>query len=413
MNSFIEKTAQYIFDRDARLLTIGLAVLLALPGLGTFFSDGTARSISENRTLAGFPELFAADRETSLFAELDTYLNDHFGFALFLNQLHKRIVFHVFGDSPSSSFKVGQDAFIFLVSHPGAPRFSVLNTLCLQSQQPKLTADAVSDWMRILDHYTAKGMRTALVLIPPKPVVYPEKLPVSVPQRYHEACRQYSPSTSLAGAVANLDTGLGPGIGGASERAVVYPFEEFRSARDDGNFYPKETFHFAGKSAHLTAGKTLIRLGINPSPDFDEYVVTRDFAKDYDELLGFPQSIESEVYHGAAFQLSILPEEPALISRFMAKSKTYGTIRSAAPLSRRKALLVGDSFTTVFADALAPGYRELVWIVINHLDEEEGAKFFGEMFDEIRPDDLIFVFHDTGLVNNTWRRWPVKFLAAD
>jgi hypothetical protein len=64
----------------------------------------------------------------------------------------------------------------------------------------------------------------------------------------------------------------------------------------------------------------------------------------------------------------------------------------------------------VFAHVLAPGYRELVWVVINLLAENEGTRFFGQRVDEIRPDDLIFVSHDTGLVNKTFRRWPVKIL---
>lgn len=396
----------YIFDGGARLLVIAFALLLAIPAGGLFFADDRERSRWENRPLAQLPAPLGPARGDDLFAGLDLYLADHFGFALQLNSLHRRLLFYVFRDSPSQALTVGRDGFVFVTSGGMVPApFSNLESLCIQGQDPNVAKRAIRTWTQFLDHYRAMGIRAALAIIPPKPVIYPEMLPISVPRRYRQACSRYSSATSVAGALLSWAR--------SSDHLVIYPFEEFRARRYEGNFYPRENFHYQGESAHTAGREILKRLGISVNPEYERGTTGTTVTTDIWNLVGFERSITTKLYDYAHFAPRDMIGAPDYILRYYAKARVFGTIETRKPMSERKALVIGNSFTRPTAVHLAPGYRSLVWIQMNDLEESEGERFFNELIARVAPDDLIFVHHDTAIVSRAGGgNWPARFLNA-
>jgi len=394
----------YVFDTGARAVVLALALLLAVPAVGSFFADEFARSAWENRPLAEAPYPFGPVRNLGFTAALDQYLNDHFGFALEINRLYRQLLYYAFRDSPSPDLTVGTDGFLFLTGASTGRPYEVLEALCVGGQTAAIVPKAIANWQSTFTYFDRKGYRTVLAIIPPKPVVYPEKLPASVPRRYREACAQYRPETSLPGALERAFEGTG--------HVVVYPFAEFKAHRYEGNFYPRENFHSNGESANLTARLVLAQMGISVDESFTRAALVEESSRDLQELLGFERTVHAKLYSYATYGVVSHFRSPELTQRFYHRARAFGTYTAAHPVTTRTALVIGNSFVTNLARDLAPAFRSLVWVQTNDLQDQEGEAFFSEFVDAIHPDDIIFVLHDTGLINLAYQDWPTKLLSA-
>ena len=378
--------ARYIYDALARALTLGLALVMAVPAIASRFTSDDERAKWENRNLATLPSLgWNLDGEP-FFDALDKYLNDHFGLALTLNRFHRRLVYYVFRDSPVPNLTVGKDGFLFLNAHGTNKPFAALKKLCIEDVNPAAIETAASSWDRILKFYEQRIPRVALLIPPSKPVLYPEKLPDSVPRAIREACGQYHAATTGPGSLAAK-------VGGQIS-TVIYPLDPFFRLRFDQNFYPKENFHFAGTSAHTLARKALVALAIHPDARYDESIPGQADTSDLSRLLGFERPIRVTSYPYTGFGLARKPQEPRTVRSYYAKASDFGTIVAQSPLSGRSALVISNSFGAFTVGHLAPGYRSITWVNINDLNESESEGFFGAFIRAQRPDDLILVIHD-------------------
>jgi hypothetical protein len=295
-----------VISRKAGALLLLIAVCLGLPAIGMHWTDDAKRSRWENRELAAFPRLIGAGSERSgFFQGLETWIDDHFAFALPLNRLYRQMVFYVFSDSPSEQVTLGKDGFVFLNSHvPGTPN-PALRRLCdvtiVNQDYPALA----SAWVRILRHFERPGRNVVLAVAPTTPVVYPDMLPDSTPPAIRKACAAYRQAPPP---VSRLVTDM-------REQGLraVYPLETFIANRLDGNFFPKQCFHFSGLSAHLF-GETLLKtVGIDPPAAWKTRIEDGQRRGDMEELFGFRREVHSPDFDYSHFGMQVAYQQPASI----------------------------------------------------------------------------------------------------
>lgn len=383
----------YIVDLKATMMLIGFASFIGAPAIASLFTDHANRSHWERRPLAEFPEIQASlSGEQSFFAELDAFLNDHAGLILEFNQLYRRLGFFLFQDDPTPVVKRGYDGFFFTTGISNTTPYSITGDTCVQSALATQIDSTVSLWIELLTDWQARGYRVALAVAPEKHGVYPEKLPISMPRYLREACAALQNRPRVATKLVQAANELG--------LTVVYPFEDFQHLKYEGNFFPRENFHWHGPSAHHTAKLLAGRLGIvlpdAYSENWKDVIERADISGQLGFLFTFRQSVPD---YGVFGVLSANKELPAaLLSHYKQSWKPAGRYSAQHPITDRTALLVGNSFTGELASHLAPMYRDLIWAQTNTWDSIETSRIVPDIIKALDPDDIIFVAHDSGLL---------------
>ncbi len=158
-----------MYTRTHFITAAAFMALLSLPLLGFLCGDGSLVAIKENRALAAFPQSFALASTTAFTAELDAYIDDHFGFRapLIFAQNMSRVVF--LGATPTRPVTIGKVGWMFL----GAPRD-------IAHQRP-LTNDRLAVYTAQLkerrEALRRKGIDYRVVVIPTSDGVYTEYWP--------------------------------------------------------------------------------------------------------------------------------------------------------------------------------------------------------------------------------------------
>ncbi len=143
--------------------------LISLPFGGLLCGDGSLVAIKENRALAAFPQSFALASTTAFTAELDAYLDDHFGFRapLVFAQNMIRVVF--LGATPTRPVTTGKEGWMFL----GAPRDIAHQRLLTDDQLVAYTAELKER----REAFRRKGIDYRVMVIPTSDGVYTEYWP--------------------------------------------------------------------------------------------------------------------------------------------------------------------------------------------------------------------------------------------
>jgi hypothetical protein len=383
---------KYIIDPGASVLLLMMAVLLGIPALFGPFADHAARVQWERRPLAEFPGLLQQDgAEQPFFSQLNAFLNDHTGFVLEFNRAYRRWVYYGFGDDPQPTITAGLDGFVFIHTPDSRLPYQAFNNTCIRPADASQITETLAKWKGLLDHYTSQGYRTGLIVAPSKRTLYPEKLPASVPQKYRDACASFAQQPNIPGELLKA--------GELEGRAIVYPFEDFLQLKDQGNFYPKENFHWHGRSAHVAARQWAVKLHISLPDSYSEHWKEIDQRADTSDLLGFDLKVRHVVPDYSSFGVS---EERGATSGmgkyFKGRWKPTGRYVTQNPVTQRTALVIGNSFTEFLVPHLAPVYRELTWVMTNIWSPRETAEYVPRIVELIKPDDLIFVTHDGGTI---------------
>jgi hypothetical protein len=379
---------QFPFDGSAVVLNLAVALLLLIPAVGMFFADDAERTSWEKRPLAEFPSL-SHTKEKAYFAQLNDYLNDHFGFAVKLNRYYRKIVYYGFHDTPSDSITLGRDGFIFLARHgDSADKFNALERLCLDGTDSNRIEAATASREEIHSFLTARDYPVFIAIAPSKPTLYPDKLTMRVPRHLREACSDYKNRTSIATQLSSH-----PVLG----KSVIYPIDDFFQHRHEGNFYPRENFHIDGDSSHLFAKNILTEMGLNPGPNYDGHRIQARINSDLSSLFGFRIKLTGSLYRYGDYRPRVHLQNPDMVKSYYSRASDFGTWTSKNPLTKRKLLVISDSFGSFAARHLAPGFSELTWININHLKKEEVKPFFQELLPGLQPDGILFLFHEGGL----------------
>lgn len=383
------------FTTGSRRGLVLIAILLLVPAVASFFSNHEARSRWEKRSLTSWQSVMEAPSIRQTFARLDDYLDDHMGFALTLNRWYRKMQFYWFSDSPVANVDVAAEGFLFFNSHSTKRPHSLMGALC--RTRPRLAERFSQEFTALADAFQADGVRSVLAIVPSKVMLYPERLPATVPQETRQNCISIDPlSTVPATAVAELSS---------QGYEAFYPILEMKALRDEEAFYPPANFHASSKINHVFARKLLGHIGIDPGEKYSAGARLRTVRGDL-TTMGFAYTVEAWRYPYAAYQISRDREWAGWVLEHYARARDYALYGAASPASERRALLLSNSFGAFFAPHLAPGFREVLHVNLNHLQEHEAAGFLSAVVEKFRPTDLIYLVQDSGIPNA-----PLRLLA--
>ncbi|MCP5055411.1 MAG: hypothetical protein GY937_01660 [bacterium] len=367
-------------SRAARAGLMGMVAVLSMPVITAPFSDGEERARMEKRELAAFPVWRGPLEAPNYFAAVGDYLDDHVGFAFAANRLLRQVMFYGFGDDPVDDVRAGTQGFVYL--NDGIEALCAPETEDARSDELAGKIDRVFGWLE------ARGYRVSLGVAVTKPGLYPEHLPQKVSAGTRAACEAYAASPIRP----RLEAGIEPSSG----RVFHYPFAEFMQRRNERAFFPKENFHWNGMSTHVFARGLLEKMGVPVSAEFGAGAQRIEARADL-VMMGFFRRIEVWDFPYAAQGLDYHPRNPEVVREYYERARGFSTWNSTDPLSDRSALLLTDSFGKPLARHLAPGFKKLVHVNLNHLQPREWKGFFTSFLDQLEFSDVIFLSHDSGL----------------
>lgn len=387
----------------SRLFLIVIALILLIPLVwGICFQDSTSRRNYENRNLNEFPEIQGLLHVKQFFTDIDHYLKDHIAFFITINQSYRKGAFYLFKESPIKNVSVSQEEFVFLNSHSTIHHNTVFESLCI----PRTSSEKVDAYLtdlKVLDSAVRSfGHRMIFAVGPSKPSIYADKLPKDLDDTIRSNCLRYMQQENILTILERK----------AGESGVIfhYPQQRFINARNDQSFYPKENFHWNGKSAHLFSKTLFKKLGVEVGSGFEVGGLIVQANADLG-MLGFDRPIQVWDYPYQEYQLkresygqmfeALRPHYERLVD--------YSHYSCGAPLQDKHAIILSNSFGTPLAKHLAIGYNSLKQINISHLQEHEKDRFYQKMLYSGEGMDIIFVFHDGAVAHGA----DLKTLAND
>ncbi len=336
----------------AKLIMIAVVLMLLSPSVsGLFFTDHDARSKWEKRTLTDLPPIQDVVHPKIFFSRFNSFLNDHMGFSLFANRFYRKLLLNLFKDTPASRITIGKDGFIFMNDHRSGQKYGVFNTLCRQGRAEKPKQRYMEALLSFIDSLTSRGYRVTIAAPVSKPVLYPEKLPNSVPGNLVADCLEFSRHKNAIHEI--METMQGKNV------LVFYPYELFAKHKYEPYFYPKQNFHWSGKSTHLFAATLLSKLGIQMDENFSSQASLIESFSDTSNILGFKYPIRVWEYnydeYGITSDNTYLAK---LLEGYYETAVDFSCYRTKFPITKRRLLILSDSFGKYIAKDLAPAYKE-------------------------------------------------------
>lgn len=377
----------------ARLLIVLLVALLSLPALiGLGGGDSAFLQNLENRRMSPLPPLSLLRENPPQYIEaLDNFLKDRVGFRRQANALYRKMRFYLLKDPPAPNISIGRDGFVFMNSHRVEEPNIVFDLLCLQQTTPKkeLVTEMDRTFAAVSNYYSSRGFPVTIALAPTNVAVYPDKLPPMVERKYRDACRAYPQSDHLIGQLQHLGREDG-------RYDLYYPLELFRAHRDEPYFYPKETWHWSGRSAFLFARDLLRHSGVVDRLIIDDPAKPGQIGDDLGMFFGFGRTIHALTYPYANFRTK--RDQPAWIRELCKQGKALWRYQTENALSNKRGLLLSNSFGIELTPHLARGFSEFHFFNLNHLKPEEELEFFRRIVEFTRPDHIYVLFDDTGSI---------------
>jgi hypothetical protein len=380
------------FGWPARLLIALLFCLLSLPAaIGFVWNDAASLQKLENRKMATMPDRAQFRKDPARYIKsVDNYLKDRVGLRRTANELYRKLRYYVLKDPPLPNVSIGQDGFVFMNSHRvNQPNF-VFDLLCGQQIKPtaKLFEEMDRTFASANSYYADLGYKVTFAAAPTNVALYPDKLPLAVEKKYRDACRAYPTSDHL---LAQMDR-LGKSDG---RYTIYYPLALFQAHRDEPYFYPKEKWHWSGRSAFLFARDLLVQSGMMETLKVDDPAVVGTVSDDLTMFFGFSREVQAMTYPYANFETTVVepPWTGALVKN---GGLLHFTTKNS--LSGKRALLMSNSFGIELAPHLAKGFSELYFFNLNHVKPEEEERFFAGIVEKTRPNHIYILFDDAGII---------------
>lgn len=377
------------FDSASRKWLLILLVIFSIPAVASFFTDHNERSEWEKRKLATLPTLENPSEVNQYFSEMDSYINDHIGFALDFNKIYRQMVYYVFQDSPVENISYGKNGFTYLNSHTTKHINSSFNMICKKGRKFHQIPNIKQSLTSIHQHFKQRGYPVSFGIAVTKVALYPENLPDSTPPSLVKACQKYIQSDNLLTRLHDKST---------DEMVFHYPQKELLTLKHDPYFYPKENFHWNGMSAHYFSKGLLSRMGIAvDGGSYDKKYMTT-VNSDLSQL-GFIRRAKAWRYPYSDYGIKTTRKSPELVKQYYRNARDYTEFETDAPLTNETALVLSNSFGAYTAPHLAPAFKKLYHINISQVREEEEESIYGELIDRLNPDKIIFIFHDDAMIN--------------
>lgn len=374
------------------LLITMLVFFLSLPAvIGFVWNDTAALEQLENRHMAPFPKWSLYPQHPDQFIMgVEHYLKDRVGLRRKANQLYRKLRYFLLKDPPMANIAIGQDGFVFMNSHREDRPDFIFQLLCEQQvdPDPALIAEMDRTFANFSGYYSARGPKVTIAAAPTNVALYADKLPRTVDRKYREACQAYPENDHL---LAQLER-----MGRAGDRySLYYPLALFQAHRDEPYFYPKEKWHWTGRSAYLFARDLLRFSGVVDRLLLDDPAEIGSVGDDLMMFFGFSRQVRGLIYPYAEFETTM--ERPKWAASL---SREGGLLRFTTKpgLSGKRGLLISNSFGIDLAPHLAKGFSELYFYNLNKLNKEEEKKLFTQIIDKTKPDYIYLLFDDAGII---------------
>lgn len=380
------------FGWPVRLFIALLFFLLSLPAaIGFVGNDTAALERLENRRMASFPKWSLYQQHPDHFiAAVEQYLKDRVGLRRAANQLYRKLRYFLLKDPPMVNITIGRDGFVFMNSHREDRPDFVFQLLCEQQIDPDAALIAEMDriFASVTGYYANRGSKVTIAAAPTNVALYADKLPLTVDRKYRDACQAYPANDHL---LAQLER-----MGRVNNRyTLYYPLALFQAHRDEPYFYPKEKWHWTGRSAYLFARDLLRFSGVVNRLMLDDPTEVGTVGDDLMMFFGFSRSVRGLVYPYASFETTM--EKPKWTASL---SREGGLLRftTKTALSDTRGLLLANSFGIDLAPHLAKGFSEFYFFNLNSLNKKEEENFYTHIIDRTRPDHIYILFDDAGII---------------
>jgi hypothetical protein len=369
----------------AKLLLVALFALPAMLHLPRLSGTGA----NENRHLAPWPTLPDGVAALPAFnAQIDAWVNDHFGLRDTLVVLNARLRYALFRQFPTYQIIEGKAGRLFLSSYQAhEPPYSGILSICGygNDRAPLLERDI----NRLLEVTQQQGIRARLLVVPSSPVVNQHQLP-------NWLARMCKGATPLMQQVLASPT-LSPQARGN----VYFPLAEMQQAALESDLFPRTFFHWDGRGARLVSDLAEQRFwGMQPQQATPYVGERKVMASDVAQLFrGLERPSEVEMMKPGASGIEMC-EGPACFGEALrpALEKVGEVSRYRNPKGRRgRLVLISDSFGLPSAIWFARYYKEVSHIGTNsitQLNPAELEQLRRLLFDGRAEDDILVLYHD-------------------
>jgi len=364
--------------------------LILAPSIRQVWLGKTEGVTAENRRLADRPTVPRNWSELRhFFAAMDAWLNDHFGFRDDLIAWNNQIRFKVFGEVTSAQLTRGNNGFLYFNSHNAAHPLSMIHFLCGVQVSVEWRRDMTERLAKVLQAVDLQHPASTLLIVPTKPVVYPENLPYWLQAQ----CQKNVPPVPEV--VANLMA--------RGQARLTFPLNEMRHWKTFIEVYPKNNFHWHGAGARQVADYVAgMQLGLKKLLEIPRFptMVDSDLQKFIPGVsLAFRVDEPDYAVAGVSRCVGVpcFPEFPAVAAKLIDISRYRSPVRVGHRL-----LIISDSFGNSVAGNFSEYFSEVWHLSINEiarLSADELLAFKDVAFRRYHPDRVLYVFHDGSIAN--------------
>jgi len=221
-------------------------------------------SKTENRKSVSLPSLPKSYQEIqNAKSQLESYLNDNFGFRDLLIQLANQIKLSIYKETTSKRVTIGRNSFLYMNSHKESTQNAMIRNVCNIDKplEPNAVVTGFTDYFRYFD--TLK-LSASVAIIPTKSRVYPENLP----DLERHWCQNLK-TTWIDELLSDLNN-----------TRIIYPINEFIEWKSIFPVYLPHRFHWEGQAPYEFSKLLLDRweMDIINSPAVEHIIVPSDLA---------------------------------------------------------------------------------------------------------------------------------------
>lgn len=356
-----------------KALNMAISVLfmsvIVLPLLFADFEGGKV-SVSENRYLATFPDVFKDGKLVFDPSAFDSWINDNVGGRGYAQKIEGRISYEL-GHTHRGDIIEGKNQWLYLIPEFDMPEYTNAS-LPTEASIDVLT----SGYEKIATTLNKNGIEFVLAMYPRKYHVYPEFMPSSIKQVNNISAYELIASRLAQSPILNF----------------VNPFDELKEAKEERLTYSKahDTAHWNNYGAFI-GYRALMRQVQEVIPDIrilteaDFTISEQEFETDLGD--GFTTT-ETDLVYELKNNQAVCDKEYLTQLGFNGTDqwRSYNYYRNE-DMSLPKAIIVGDSFTWMFQlENLAQSFSELVFIHYNDLRE------LNLLISQVSPDIVIAPF---------------------
>lgn len=321
----------------------------------------------------------------------EAHFKDTAGFRLQANELYRRLRFHIFRDPPLPNVTIGGNGHVFLNSPVPTSPYTYFDSLCVRqgAPSPELIRQLDETLSAATRFFRRRGAEVVFAVAPSTLALYPDRLPRAVPALYRKTCSEYPTSDHL---LARLER-QSAAAGGYS---IFYPYDLFAAHKEEAGFYPRERYHWEGKSVYLFARHLVHAVGAVDALVLDDPATPAPVEDDIAMFFGFSRHIDGYAYAYAG-KPSLHQKREDWIRNHTANGMLIRADTSAS-LSDKHALLIAKSFGVALMPHLARCFRMTHYLDLNFITDEEKPAAFSAIGERLRQDYVFFVFDDQSMV---------------